>query len=112
LSISKPETKCPEVATPNKEAAGRTPTEPTGEKPVASIPGSIVKAKRPSLLNEEAAESTASFQADNAEALGLVEHHRGSIISATSPGEKEEITHDLRSSIAAPCPEKAVETKE
>lgn len=112
LSISKPETKCPEVATPNKEAAGRTPTEPAGEKPVASIPGSIVKAKRPSLLNEEAAESTASFQADNAEALGLVEHHRGSIISATSPEEKEEITHDLRSSIAAPCPEKAVETKE
>ncbi|KAN0067870.1 hypothetical protein V8E54_014117 [Elaphomyces granulatus] len=113
LSISKPETKCPEVATPDKEAAGRTPTEPAGEKPVASIPGSIVEAKRPSLLTEEAAESTASFQAENAEALGLVEHHRGSIIAATSPEEKEEITHDLRSSIAAhACPEKPVETKE
>jgi len=113
LSILKPETKCPEIAKPDKEAAGGSPTEPVGaagnKKPVTSVSESIVEAKRPSLLNEEGAESTASFQAENAEALGLVEHHRGSIISTTSLADKEKIVHDLRN---ASQPEKAVGTRE
>ena len=116
VSILKPETKSPEIATPDKETAGEPPKEPVGaaenQKPVPSIPESVVEAKRPSLLSEEAAESTASFQAANADALGLVEHHRGSIISATSPEEKEEITHELRNSIATSHAEEDVGTGE
>ncbi|KAE8344418.1 hypothetical protein BDV24DRAFT_127194 [Aspergillus arachidicola] len=56
--------------------------------------------KRPPLVPEVAAVSSANFHADNAEALGLVEHHRGSIVSATSPEEKAKVAHDIRKSIS------------
>ncbi|KAF7625144.1 hypothetical protein F9C07_2232115 [Aspergillus flavus] len=56
--------------------------------------------KRPPLVPEVAAVSSANFHADNAEALGLVEHHRGSIVSATSPEEKAKVAQDIRKSIS------------
>ncbi|RAL04641.1 uncharacterized protein BO80DRAFT_347375 [Aspergillus ibericus CBS 121593] len=58
------------------------------------------KPKRPPLVPEVAAESSANFHADAAEALGLVQHHRGSIISATSKEEQEKVAQDLRKSIS------------
>ncbi|PYH93960.1 hypothetical protein BO71DRAFT_419703 [Aspergillus ellipticus CBS 707.79] len=56
--------------------------------------------KRPSLVPEMAAESSANFHTDTAEALGMVGHHRGSIISATSKEEQEKVAQDLRKSIS------------
>ncbi|KAF7589704.1 hypothetical protein BBP40_003951 [Aspergillus hancockii] len=56
--------------------------------------------KRPPLVPECAAVSSANFHADNAEALGLVEHHRGSIVSATSPEEIAKVARDIRKSIS------------
>ncbi|PLB51030.1 hypothetical protein P170DRAFT_406524 [Aspergillus steynii IBT 23096] len=54
----------------------------------------------PLIVPEVAAVSSANIHADNAQALGLVEHHRGSIISATSPEEQEKVAQDLRKSIS------------
>lgn len=57
--------------------------------------------KRPPLIVPEiAAVSSANIHADKAQALGLVEHHRGSIVSATSPEEQEKVKQDLRKSIS------------
>lgn len=56
--------------------------------------------ERPSLASEVAAQSSANFRAENAETLGLVEHHRGSIVSATSPDEQAKIASDIRKSIS------------
>ncbi|RLM02016.1 hypothetical protein CFD26_109129 [Aspergillus turcosus] len=67
------------------------------------VPAEIVGGSggRPPLrVPEFAAESSANFRADNAEALGLVQHHRGSIVSATSPEEMEKVAQDLRKSIS------------
>ncbi|KAE8151094.1 hypothetical protein BDV25DRAFT_153187 [Aspergillus avenaceus] len=69
----------------------------------SSVAPEIVAAsssKRPPLVPECAAVSSANFHADNAEALGLVEHHRGSIVSATSPEEKAKVAQDIRKSIS------------
>ncbi|KAJ5183924.1 hypothetical protein N7492_001540 [Penicillium capsulatum] len=55
--------------------------------------------KRPPLVPEVAAVSSANFHADNAETLGLVEHHRGSIISTTDKEEQEKVVSDIRQSI-------------
>ncbi|RMJ22429.1 hypothetical protein PHISP_06700 [Aspergillus sp. HF37] len=70
-------------ATPAPEIAGNGVQRP----PFATVP-------------EGAAESTENFQADNAEALGLVEHHRGSIVSATSDEERSQVARDLRQSVS------------
>ncbi|OJJ32482.1 hypothetical protein ASPWEDRAFT_54076 [Aspergillus wentii DTO 134E9] len=57
--------------------------------------------KRPPLaMPEVAAVSSANFRADYAESIGLVGHHRGSIVSATSKEEKEQVAQDLRKSIS------------
>ncbi|KAF4261262.1 hypothetical protein CNMCM8812_005003 [Aspergillus fumigatus] len=67
------------------------------------VPAEIVGGcggRPPLRVPECAAESSADFRADNAEALGLVQHHRGSIVSATSPEEMEKVAQDLRKSIS------------
>lgn len=56
------------------------------------------KLSRPSL--EQAAESTANFGTDDAKGSGLVSHHHGSIVSATSPGEQAKVADDVRKSIS------------
>ena len=55
-------------------------------------------ALRPPL--EVAAVSSENFYADNAEALGLVEHHRGSIVSPISDEERARVARNLRQSIS------------
>ncbi|KAJ9195616.1 hypothetical protein DTO164E3_6692 [Paecilomyces variotii] len=65
--------------------------------PAAEIAGNP---RRPSLVPEVAAVSSANFRAENAEALGLVEHHRGSIVSATSPEEMNSVRNEIRKSIS------------
>ncbi|KAL3473355.1 hypothetical protein BJX99DRAFT_233863 [Aspergillus californicus] len=55
---------------------------------------------RPPLVPECAAVSSANFRADNAEALGLINHHRNSNIAAESKEEAENIAKDIRKSIS------------
>ncbi|KAL4874016.1 hypothetical protein BDV12DRAFT_191886 [Aspergillus spectabilis] len=55
---------------------------------------------RPPLVPECAAESSANFHADNAEALGLINHHRNSNITAESKEEAENIAKEIRKSIS------------
>ena len=69
-----------------------------------TTPDSPKGVKRPPLVPEVAAVSSANFHADNAEALGLVEHHRGSIISTTDKAEQEKVVHEIRQSISAEEP--------
>ncbi|KAJ5217972.1 uncharacterized protein N7498_000071 [Penicillium cinerascens] len=64
-----------------------------------TAPDSPKVVKRPPLIPEVAAVSSANFHADNAEMLGLVEHHRGSIISATDKEEQDKVVKDIRQSI-------------
>lgn len=77
--------------------------EPTARRksvtPAAEV--SSGNAGRPSVVPEVAAVSSANFRAENAETLGLVEHHRGSLVSATSEEERDQVARDLRKSIDA-----------
>ncbi|KAJ5625358.1 hypothetical protein N7510_001667 [Penicillium lagena] len=105
-----------------KEASSAEPTkkvdaEVAESKPVAVHRGSVAAElpdtapqspkgpKRPPLVPEMAAESSANFHADNVEALGLVQHHRGSIISAGDKGEQEKAVNVIRQSISSHEPE-------
>ncbi|KAL4932885.1 uncharacterized protein BDV17DRAFT_252373 [Aspergillus undulatus] len=56
--------------------------------------------KRPPLVPECAAVSSANFHADNAAALGLINHHRNSNIAAESKEEAENLAKELRKSIS------------
>jgi hypothetical protein len=67
-------------------------------------PESAKGLKRPPLVPECAAVSSANFLADNAEMLGLVEHHRGSIISVADKEEQDKVVKDIRQSISAEDP--------
>lgn len=69
-----------------------------------TTPDSPAGPKRPPLVPEVAAVSSANFHADNAEMLGLVEHHRGSIISATDKEEQDKVVNEIRSSISGSQP--------
>lgn len=86
------------------EPSTTTSTAPTagqGEESVRrkSIIGEIAgEVKRPRLVPENAAESSANLRADNPKALR--EHHRTSIVSATSSEEREQVARDLRKSIS------------
>lgn len=80
--------------------------EPGGRRR-SVVPAAEIE-RRPSVA-ETAAVSSANFRAENAETLGLVEHHRGSIVSATSPGEKESVSRDLRESLSGGTPAETAE---
>jgi hypothetical protein len=56
--------------------------------------------KRPTLVPENAAMSSANFHVDNAEMLGLVGHHRGSRVPTLENAEQDEGIHELRKSIS------------
>lgn len=62
---------------------------------IGEIAGEI---QRPRLVPESAAVSSANLHADNPAALR--EHHRGSIVSATSKEERDQVAQDLRKSIS------------
>lgn len=93
--------------TSNATAAPAAGTAEVGEKKAPgeetvrrkSIIGEIAgEIQRPRLVPENAAVSSANLHADNPAALR--EHHRGSIVSATSKEEREQVAQDLRKSIS------------
>jgi hypothetical protein len=63
-------------------------------------PDSPTTPKRPPLIPEVAAVSSANFRVENAEELGLVEHHRGSIISGSDNADKDKVVTEIRQSIS------------
>lgn len=112
---SKPDTKTTSESTQQqstnegeKMEAAESTTQGQGQEqnvrrksvnPAPEIEGNVVP--RPPLENPEvAAMSSDNFRADNAEALGLVEHHRGSIVSATCDEERHRVARDLRESVS------------
>ncbi|KAF9893642.1 hypothetical protein FE257_010954 [Aspergillus nanangensis] len=105
---AKPETassaELPSPPTATSAAAAGTASEEKAEAPVrrpSVAPEIAERPRRPPLIVPEcAAVSSANIRADNAAALGLIEHHRGSIVSATSPEEKRKVAQDLRKSIS------------
>ncbi|KAL1964847.1 hypothetical protein VTN77DRAFT_6349 [Rasamsonia byssochlamydoides] len=107
---SKPEAKETEPVgkVDQKDVEGRQPGVPVSEtdggrrQSVAPAPEIVAPPQRPSLESECAAVSSANFRAENAETLGLVGHHRASIVSATSQEEKDQVAQDLRKSISQP----------
>ncbi|KAJ5801790.1 uncharacterized protein N7518_003858 [Penicillium psychrosexuale] len=66
-----------------------------------TAPESSQATRRPTLVPEQAAVSSANFHADNAEMLGLVGHHRSSRISTLDNAEQDKTVHDIRQSISA-----------
>jgi hypothetical protein len=113
LAIAKPASSKPAAPAPAPEpqitsptataAATEEPKEGSGEQPVRRMsvaPEIAESGSRPPLVPEFAAESSANFRADNAEALGLINHHRNSNIAAESKEEAERIAKELRKSIS------------
>ena len=105
-AASKAKDKADEKAESNTELKPDSPTTaaplPRGSV-AAELPDTAPDfpkgAKRPPLVPEVAAVSSANFHVDNAETLGLVEHHRGSIVSGTDK-ETQEKVHEIRQSIS------------
>ncbi|KAL2817200.1 hypothetical protein BJX63DRAFT_441029 [Aspergillus granulosus] len=88
----------PQIATVTDESK-----EGPGEQAVRRIsvaPEIAESRSRPPLVPECAAVSTANFRADNAEALGLISHHRNSNIAAESKEEAEKMAKELRRSVS------------
>ncbi|KOS45981.1 hypothetical protein ACN38_g3056 [Penicillium nordicum] len=93
----------------------KEPKEQAAEVPAASsahrgsvapelpdtAPDSPKSTKRPTLVPEQAAVSSANFHADNAEVLGLVEHHRSSRVSTLENADQDKTVHEIRQSISA-----------
>jgi hypothetical protein len=73
-------------------------------KSALPVPEIVVDPKRPSLADTVAAVSTPSFHIENVEALGLVDHHRSSIVSAPSQEEKDKISREFQGFISASPP--------
>ncbi|KAJ6086476.1 hypothetical protein N7467_005390 [Penicillium canescens] len=94
----------------SSEAASKAASNPRGHRGSVAAelpdtaPDSPKTAKRPILVPEMAAVSSANFHADNAEELGLVQHHRGSIISTTDKAEQDKVVREIRASITADEP--------
>ncbi|OKL63415.1 hypothetical protein UA08_01820 [Talaromyces atroroseus] len=84
----------------NKQEDKREYSQSPAGRRSSVAPEIIPPLKRPSLADESAAVSTANFRAENAEALGLIGHHRGSIISATTEDEQEKVRKDIRASVS------------
>jgi hypothetical protein len=108
-AASKAASKSEEKKEPAKEEPVEKPAPRGHRGSVAAelpdtAPDSPKTAKRPVLVPEMAAVSSANFHADNAEELGLVEHHRGSIISTTDKAEQDKVVREIRASITADEP--------
>lgn len=105
-----PEKQQPEKQQPESESATTsttattaptTTTDKQGDDSVRrkSIIGEIAgEVRRPKLVPEDAAVSSANLHADYPTALR--EHHRTSIVSATSKEERDQVAQDLRKSIS------------
>ncbi|KAL2814383.1 hypothetical protein BDW59DRAFT_21645 [Aspergillus cavernicola] len=85
------------------QPSNKEPKEGSGEQSVrrtSVAPEIAPSGSRPPLVPEIAAVSSANFRADNAEALGLITHHRNANIAAESTEEAENIAKELRKSIS------------
>lgn len=85
----------PESSSPSKTHRGSV----APELPDVA-PDSPNAPKRPPLVPEVAAVSSANFHVENAEELGLVEHHRGSIIAGSDNADKDKVVTEIRQSIS------------
>jgi hypothetical protein len=74
------------------------PTPSRGRR-TSVAPEIVPPLKRPSLADETAAVSTANFRAENADVLGLIDHHRGSIVSVTNKDEQDQVRKEIRESV-------------
>ncbi|KAL2868045.1 uncharacterized protein BJX67DRAFT_350941 [Aspergillus lucknowensis] len=91
------------------ESQSAIPSDPTegpkeggGEQSVRRMlvaPEIAESVSRPPLVPEFAAVSSANFRADNAESLGLINHHRNSNIAAESKEEAEKMAQELRKTV-------------
>ncbi|KAJ5999695.1 Glutaredoxin [Penicillium waksmanii] len=106
-AASQAKTKADEKKIPNTEEP--TSTSPTVKAHRGSVapelpdtaPDSPKSVKRPTMVvPEDAAMSSANFHVANAEMLGLVQHHRGSIISANDEREQDKVVKEIRQSIS------------
>jgi septum formation inhibitor MinC len=96
---SKPEPK-EEDTPPQSSSPSKTHRGSVAPELPDIAPDSPAGTKRPPLIPEVAAVSSANFHVDNAVELGLVEHHRGSIISASDNADKDKIVTEIRQSIS------------
>lgn len=111
-AASKAKSKTEDKKEPKTEIDRTSSTSPSTKHRKGSVapelpdtaPDSPKGAKRPALVPEMAAVSSANFHADNAEMLGLVEHHRGSIISEGNKEEHDKAVHEIRASISKEDP--------
>ncbi|KAJ5817416.1 Glutaredoxin [Penicillium robsamsonii] len=106
-AASKAKAKSDDKKEPVKEqatevpAAGRAHRGSVAPELPDTAPDSPKAAKRPTLVPEQAAVSSANFHADNAEMLGLVGHHRGSRVSTLEDADQDKMVHEIRQSISA-----------
>ncbi|CAG8249845.1 hypothetical protein PENNAL_c0009G08008 [Penicillium nalgiovense] len=94
----KKESKEQDTEVPVANCARRGSVAP--ELPDAA-PDSPQPLRRPSLVPEQAAVSSANFHADNAEVLGLVGHHRSSGVSSLENADQEQAVREIRKSVSA-----------
>lgn len=95
------ESKSATTTSTTATTAPTTTTDKQGDDSVRrkSIIGEIAgEVRRPRLVPEDAAVSSANLHADYPTALR--EHHRTSIVSATSKEERDQVAQDLRKSIS------------
>ncbi|KAJ5953059.1 uncharacterized protein N7479_011472 [Penicillium vulpinum] len=86
---------------PEVPVANRTHRGSVAPELPDTAPDSPKFAKRPTLVPEQAAISSANFHVDNAELLGLVGHHRSSRVSTLENADQDQTVHEIRQSISA-----------
>lgn len=88
------EAKSSETAEPETKKDSESPESPkSAPERIREIRQSI-SAQRPS-LSGVAAESTPDMKVNCPEGMSMSGHHHGSVVSATSPGEEEQLAEDL-----------------
>lgn len=85
----------PESSSPSKASRGSV----AAELPDV-VPSSPNAPKRPLVVPEVAAVSSANFHVENVEELGLVKHHRGSIIAGGDNADKDKAVTEIRQSLS------------
>ncbi|KAF3391352.1 Uncharacterized protein F1880_007912 [Penicillium rolfsii] len=90
--------------TPEPTSSSSSPTKAHRGSVALELPDialdSSTAPKRPPLVPEVAAVSSANFRVENAEEMGLVEHHRGSIISGSDNADKDKVVTEIRQSVS------------
>lgn len=82
-----------EITNDNVHKESQSENEPGSEWRASQI-------ERPAMPTEVAVQSSDDIRADDAQSLGVLEHHRSDKVSATSPGEQAKVASDIRKSIS------------